>query len=249
MPGDAATPQLGKDDVHVWLAALSPPEPGLEASRQLLSVDELSRAERFVFPEHRRRFVIARGLLRLILARYTAVEPEGLQFVYGRHGKPGLADKQNGDDLQFSVSHSDDLALYGVARGRRIGVDLERVRADLLEEEIKQIAERFFSPREAAAILAAPPQQRRETFLSCWTRKEAYAKAIGKGLSLPLDQFDVSLDSRERAALLHTGGDPEEAAHWSIQPLDLRPSYVAALAVEGHGWRLQRWQWPGGCSV
>ena len=235
---------LERDDIHVWLAALAPSEPSIAAWQGLLSTDEQARAERFTFADHRRRFVFARAVLRLILARYTTIEPARLEFVYGPHGKPRLADKQNGTDLQFSVSHSDELALYGVTRGRRIGVDLERVRPDLGHDEIKQMAERFFSPREAATILAAPPQQRRETFLRCWTRKEAYVKATGKGLSLPLDQFDVSMDSEDQAALLRTDWDPEEAGRWTIAPPNSVPGHVAALAAEGQSWQLQCWQWP-----
>jgi 4'-phosphopantetheinyl transferase len=133
------------------------------------------------------------------------------------------------------------VALYAVARGREVGIDLEFIRRDL---EVEQIAERFFSRRETATLRALPTDLRKYAFFLCWTRKEAYIKARGEGLSLPLDQFDVSLIPGEPAALLSAQPDSDEALRWSLQELTLASGYVAALAVEGRGWSLSCWQWP-----
>jgi 4'-phosphopantetheinyl transferase len=144
------------------------------------------------------------------------------------------------DELRFNVSHSHGLALYAVTRRRKIGIDIERVRPISGPE---QLAARFFSAGENAELCALPEHVKHEAFFNCWTRKEAYVKARGEGLSLPLNQFDVSLNPGEPARLLRVERDPQEAARWSLQGLTPAPGYVAALAVEGHGWRLACWEW------
>jgi 4'-phosphopantetheinyl transferase len=201
-----------------------------------LSPDERARAERFHFARDRDHFIAGRGLLRVILARYLETEPGTLRFEYGRHGKPRLASTA-GDGIRFNVAHSRGLALYAVAVGRELGVDIERI-----EPRLEQgIAERFFSPGEIATLRSLPPPVQREAFFACWTRKEAYVKARGEGLTLGLDQFEVSMCPGEPAALLHTASDPDEARRWSLQELAPGPGYAAALAVEGGDWMLQRW--------
>jgi 4'-phosphopantetheinyl transferase len=201
----------------------------------------MKRAERFYLQKDREHFIVARGLLRAILSRYLDMKPSQLRFCYNCHGKPFLATTSGRDTLSFNLSHSHGLALCAVTRGRKIGIDLERVRTDFACE---QIAERFFSPRENAALHALPSSMRHEAFFTCWTRKEAYIKAKGEGLLLLLDQFDVSLAPGEPATLLNSRWDSQEASRWSLQELILSPGYTAALAVEGHGWRLTCWQWP-----
>lgn len=228
------------DEVHVWRASLDPPASRVRELHHTLAADESGRAARFHFQRDRRCFVVSRGLLRTILSRYLGTQPEQLRFCYDPHGKPALVTAAGQDTLSFNLSHSGNLVLYALARGRRVGIDLERIR-DVIEYE--QIAARFFSPRESAALQALPTSIKSEAFFNCWTRKEAYIKARGEGLSLPLDQFDVSLIPGEPAALLSTKGNSQEVARWSLQALSPGPGYVAALAVEGHGWRLQCWQW------
>jgi 4'-phosphopantetheinyl transferase len=169
------------------------------------------------------------------------VAPDQLRFDYSNHGKPKLAKTFGQGRLSFNLSHSGGLALYSVTLGREIGIDLERVWEDL---EYEQIAERFFSPREGTMLRRLPARQRPEAFFNCWTRKEAYLKARGEGLSLPLNQFDVSMAPGEPAALLNVWDDPQEATRWTLQELIPAPGYVGALAVEGHAWRLTRWRWP-----
>lgn len=232
---------LSSDDVHIWRASLDLSASCVESLQHTLGADELSRAERFYFQKDREHFVVARGLLRAILSRYLDIEPGQLRFCYSPYGKPALATTPGQDTLSFNMSHSHGLALYAVTRGREIGIDLERVQADL---DCEQIAARFFSPRENAVLRALPAKLKPEAFFNFWTRKEAYIKARGEGLSFPLDQFDVSLAPGELTTLLNARGDPQEAPRWSLRALTPGPGYVAALAVEGHGWRLVCWQWP-----
>lgn len=233
---------LGREEVHVWRASLDHTPLQIEILRRSLAADEEARAGRFHFEKDRAHFVAARGVLRDILGCYLKREPECLSFRYGSHGKPALAGYLDGEGIRFSVSHSHGMALYAVAREREVGVDLERVRPDLA---VGEIAERFFSRWEVATLRALPAELQRQAFFRCWTRKEAYIKARGEGLSLPLEQFDVSLAPGKPAALLGTRPDPSEASRWSLQELCPVHGYVAALAVEAHGWRLSRLRWPG----
>lgn len=228
------------DEVHVWRASLDVEAPCIKKLQQTLSEDERARAERFYFQKDRDRFIVARGLVRSILGRYLDIEPGHVKFAYGPYGKPALAGESGVHGIHFNLSHSDGLALCAIARGREVGVDLERLRPDFAAREI---AERFFSPREVAILLALPENQWPKAFFNCWTRKEAYIKARGEGLTLPLDRFDVSVVPGEAAALLYVSGDPEESSRWSLQELVAGPGYVSALAVEGHGWRIKCWQW------
>lgn len=230
---------LGCDEVHVWRATLDVEASRVRSLQQILTADERARAERFHFREDRERFIVARGRLRIILGRYLMVDPSELRFSYSLYGKPSLAGGFDADALCFNLSHADGLALYAVARGRRLGVDIERVRADVADE---RVAEQFFAPGEVAALRAFSESMRPLAFFNCWTRKEAYIKARGEGLSLRLDQFEVSLAPGEPAALLRTSGDPQESTRWSLRALDTDPGYVAALAVEGSGWSLRCWQ-------
>jgi 4'-phosphopantetheinyl transferase len=238
LPGTLA---LGGDEVHVWRASLDQPKSQSESFLHTLAADERARAGRFYFERDREHFIVARGVLRAILGRYLNRVPECLAFCYGAHGKPAFAEDTGADAIRFNVSHSHGVALYAVTRGREVGIDLERIRFDLA---VMEIAERFLSRREVATLRTLPTEAQRQAFFRCWTRKEAYIKARGGGLSLALDQFDVSLAPGEPAAVLGTQRDPSEACRWSLQEITVAPDYVAALAVAGHGWRLACWQWP-----
>jgi 4'-phosphopantetheinyl transferase len=231
---------LGGDEIHVWRASLDQPRSLSEGFLRTLAADERERAARFYFAKDRDHFIVARGVLRTILSRYLNRMPERVTFCYGAHGKPALAGDNGSDAIRFNVAHSHGVALYAVTRGREVGIDLERIRLDLA---VMEIAERFFSRREVAALRTLPTEAQHHAFFRCWTRKEAYIKARGEGLSLPLDEFDVSLAPGEPAALLGTQRDPCEAFHWSLWELPLAANYAAALAVAGHGWRLACWQW------
>lgn len=231
-------PRLGGEEVHVWLADLGESAPRAESLSSLLSPDELRRAERFHFKRHRDAFAVARGMLRKILASYTGAHPRDLNFAYSPHGKPSLSGVPGGCDIRFNLSHSHGLAFYAVARDREVGVDLEYCRAGVAFTEI---AERFFSPREVEAFRRLPEHLRREAFFKCWTRKEAFVKAVGEGLSFPLDAFDVSLTPGEPAALLGVRGDAQQAARWTLVELLPADGYVGAIAAEGRDWRLRCW--------
>jgi Phosphopantetheinyl transferase len=232
------TPVLSSDEVHVWCAELDQTASRVHNLQQTLDGNERARAERFYFKRDRNHFIVAHGFLRVILSRYLNIEPDDLRFCYSPYGKPMLAEKFDRDRLCFNLSHSHGLVLYAVTRGREIGIDIERIRPDLACD---RIAEAFFSPREVAALRIVPTSRQLEAFFNCWTRKEAYIKARGEGLSFPLDRFDVSLAPGEPATLLNTIGDPRETSRWSLRELDLALGYVAALAVEGHDWQLKCW--------
>ncbi len=206
----------------MWLVDLSRGEP-----RAFLSGEERERAARFHFERDRGRYTVCRSVLRELLAGYLDAAPEGIEFRYGPAGKPELTE----GSLRFNVSHSHDLALIAMARERELGVDIERVRAGV---EREGIAERFFSPGEVAELRAVAVEERDEAFFRCWTRKEAYVKARGGGLSIPLDSFDVTL-GRERAVLSRA----VDAKRWTLTTLDPAPGYAAALVVEGSAERLR----------
>jgi len=233
---------VARGEVHVWRAGLDRPAPEVEGLFGTLSPEERERARRFRFERDRRHFVVARGTLRALLGRVLDAEPAALSFVYEAYGKPALETIEGRDPLSFNVSHSGGLALYALARGRRVGLDLERVRADFASEEI---AEQFFSKDEVRRLRALPEGLRVEGFFNCWTRKEAYIKGRGEGLSFPLDRFAVSLSPREPAELLSVEGSAHEAARWSLRHLRPGEGYVGAVAAEGRDWRLECWDWDG----
>jgi 4'-phosphopantetheinyl transferase len=237
-------PLLADAEVHVWRVSLNQQHPRVQSLFRLLAAEEKERAERFYFQKDRDHFIVARGALRTILGLYLEVEPDQLRFRYAAYGKPYL--EENGcDGLRFNLSHSHGLALLAVTRGREVGVDIEMVRQDVVEE---QIAERFFSPREVSVLRSLPAEQQPEAFFNCWTRKEAYIKARGEGLTLPLDMFDVSLAPGEPAALLETRIDPGEIFRWHMMELAPGAGFRAALVVERRDWSLKCWQWPDGLS-
>ncbi|HLA74976.1 MAG TPA: 4'-phosphopantetheinyl transferase superfamily protein [Gammaproteobacteria bacterium] len=237
VPGNAM--RLGRNDVHVWRAPLTTSHS--TALYQTLSADERARAQRFHFQHDRQRYIAARGILRTILARYLNLPAQHIKFLYNVYGKPTLQHTLHGQRLCFNLAHSHELAVYAVTMGREIGVDIEYLRPDLADQDI---VEQFFSPREVQALRALPSAVQQQAFFNCWTRKEAYIKAIGKGLSFDLNQFDVTLAPDEPAALLNVHGHPEESTRWSLRALPLGPHYAGAIAVEGHDWQLQCRQWP-----
>jgi 4'-phosphopantetheinyl transferase len=232
---------LPADEVHVWRASLArTSRQELQTLQSLLAPDEVERAGRFHFERDRASFILARGMLRSILAAYLQQNPAQLRFSFSEYGKPALiVNDDNSGELRFNVSHSHELALYAVTRNREVGIDVEYMRADFASEEI---AERFFSSGEVVALRALPQDRRTEGFFNCWTLKEAYIKARGEGLSFPLDRFHVSLSQGEQQAILNVHEAPIETARWSLQALMPEDGYAAAIAVEGHEWNLKCWQ-------
>jgi 4'-phosphopantetheinyl transferase len=237
-PGEA-TFDLPDAEVHVWRVDLAAPV-GSEAL-EALSDDERERADRFRFDVHRRRFVRARAALRSILARYTGSDPGALAFEYGEHGKPSLA----GEGPAFNLSHSEDVALCAVASGRGLGVDVEWAARPV---EHLTLAERFFAPGEVAVLRTVPPEHLPAAFFACWTRKEAYVKATGRGLSLPLHGFEVSLEPVPEPSL-RVLGDPEETARWGLRALDAGHGFTAALVAERPPFSVRVRPWPQGAAL
>jgi len=195
----------------------------------LLSEDEQQRAHRFVFDRDRRRFIVARARLRQLLGERLGVPPAALRFVYGAQGKPALAAKFAGSGLRFNVSHSEDVAVYAFALDREVGIDVEAVR-ELPDAD--DIAARCFSRRENETYLKLGSRERSLGFFNCWTRKEAFIKALGEGLSHPLDRFDVSLAPGEPARILRVGGAPGEHCGWRMQSFVPAAGFVSALVAE-----------------
>ena len=218
--------------VHVWRFSLDDPPYPHSMLAEHLSADERSRAERFVFERDRRRFEVARGVVRAVLGAYLGREPATLRFDYGSAGKPELVPDAHDCRLAFNVSHSQAWGLVGVTDLETIGVDLEAVR-DMAD--IEEIARRNFSPGEIAALLALPEHQRQDAFFRGWSRKEAYVKALGSGLSTPLDQFEVSLATDEPSALLSIEGSADAASAWTLWGFRPHPGAWAAIAVRGRG--------------
>jgi 4'-phosphopantetheinyl transferase len=229
---------LPEDEVQLWRVDLDAIRADESRWRTTLSADEAKRASRFHFSGDRQRFVASRALLRTILASYLATGPNLLSFSYSKKEKPCLGPAHADSHIMFNVSHSGGIALFAFTRRRDVGVDVEQVRSDF---DLEAIARRFFSAHEQRQLAALSNQNRFAAFFRCWTRKEAYIKATGEGLSLPLHQFDVSIAAEDSEALLSTRPDTSEAARWALREIPAGPGYVAALCVRGHDWHLKDW--------
>ena len=227
-------------EVHVWRAGLDLPSWPLHSLAQVLADDERARAEKMRSERDRTRFIAAHGLLRVILGRYLNTPPQALRFSSNHHGKPYLVSNTIGNPpLFFNMSHSHHMALYAIAPGREVGIDLEYIRPDM---DYESIAERFFSPYEVSKLREVPAGQRSAAFFRCWTHKEAYVKARGVGLSLDLRLFDVSVSPEEPAAILGSREEGQSTECWSLRDLPAIEGYTGALAVEGNP-RLMCWCW------
>ena len=216
--------------VDIWRAQLDLVPAETEALSGMLSKDEQNRAARFRYPVHRGRFIASHGILRNILSRYLGQSPESIRYSANAYGKPHLIDSNRGIDLRYNLSHAQDLALYAIAVDREIGIDVEHSGRSC---QTLDIAARFFAPVEAAAIQELPERLRKKAFFACWTRKEAYLKARGSGLSAPLDQFAVSVHPEEPPALLYAAWNGKAQMKWTLFDVDPGGGYMATVAVEG----------------
>jgi len=211
--------------IDVWVIPVRASEAVVSKFEAVLSQDELGRATRFRFEHLRRSFIVAHGTQRVLLSRYLKIEPAGIQFMYGTKGKPSISGKNN---IRFNLSHSGDFALLAVTLNCDVGVDVEQTRP---LPDFANIADRYFSREETSELISLPAEQRERAFFVCWTRKEAYIKAVGDGLSTPLDSFRVTLLPGAPPRMVHLGGDTRAAEAWNIVNIDLgHPQYVAALA-------------------
>jgi 4'-phosphopantetheinyl transferase len=224
----------GPATVEVWRCSLDQEPDVRRRLAALLSGDEHDRARRFHFDRDRFRYVVGRGLLRSLLGRYTGADPAGLRFRYGAEQKPVL----DAAGPHFNLAHAGATALFAFSPSFEVGIDVELVQPEFPGE---QVAERFFSRREVVTLRGLPVHQRAEAFLTCWTRKEAFLKARGDGLTLALDSFDVTLAPHDRPAILRTDWSTEEHSRWQLADLsDFEQGQVAALAAPATGWHCVR---------
>ncbi|MCP4131195.1 MAG: 4'-phosphopantetheinyl transferase superfamily protein [bacterium] len=230
-------PELTGNEVHLWLIPQDDSGHKEKELRSVLAPDERERADRFHFERDRVRYTVSRAALRLILARYLHTDTPALEFSYSQYGKPSLVNMPDHENILFNMSHSGGMALCGITRKREIGVDIESIR---FFDNADQIVERYFSDQEKIEYRQIPGHLKNEAFFTCWTRKEAYIKGIGQGLTHPLNSFTVSLTPEEPAMLLHLD-DSAEKDRWTLKEITVGAGFVAAVAVEGDGWLLRYW--------
>lgn len=233
---------LSGGEVHVWRVALDLPTPQVAELERSLAPDERARATAFRFPHLRRRFIVGRGTLRAILGRYLELAPHTLRFIYGAHGKPRLGTEYGPEAPQFNITHADDLALIAVAGHRRVGVDIE-ARREI--PDLTALVKYVCSPLERSALAALSATKRSDAFLHCWTKKEAYLKGVGLGLTVPLHEFSIAVAPDEPVRMFPDDHDGTLPTHWILCTLDLGQGHIGALAVDGHVCHLRCWQLPG----
>jgi 4'-phosphopantetheinyl transferase len=219
---------LTHDAVDVFVTRLDVDIEVVQACASLLSDVELQRASRFAFARDRCRFIVGRARLRQLLGTRLGMRPQAVALAYGPHGKPALARHCAASNVRFNVAHAGDVAVYAFSHGREVGIDLEAIRAI---PDADDIAAHFFSRREKAAYFALGPRDRLVGFFNCWTRKEAFVKALGGGLSYPLDRFDVSVSPREPAEIIRVDNTPGNRCGWRLESLFLGPGWASAVVV------------------
>jgi 4'-phosphopantetheinyl transferase len=234
--------QLSPNEVHIWCASL---DVSPEISARLyatLTPDERSRSARFQFERDRQRFNVAHGVLRDLLGRYLQTQPGRIRFVYNAFGKPDVS-PEFGSRLTFNLSHSAEFALIAIANTSNLGIDIEYIRA---LSDCADIARHFFSAAEVDSLNSLPSQLYAEAFFRCWTKKEAYLKACGEGLAIPLNSFSVPPAANRAVTPVDLDVPWKDFVpndHWSLYTLQPAPGYAGALAIEGNGWRLSQGQW------
>jgi len=233
----AKPPALAEKELDVWRASLGLSPEKLENLEATLTAEEKERAGKFLVPGARESFVAARGILRELLGAYLGIGAGQVKFRFGAQGKPFLAAIHD-SPLSFNMSHSHGMGLFAFAESSEIGVDIEQVRTDFKGMEI---ASRFFSEQEITELKKLPTLKANEAFFGYWTRKEAYVKAHGEGLSIPLSSFTVSLSAQEQ--LLEV-----EGAAWSCFALEPATGFAGALVARGENWRLRRWECAAGMA-
>lgn len=233
-------PPLASAEIHVLRISLLAPPMEIANAMQILTEEERGRAATFRFLPDQRRFVLRRARLRQLLATYLATHPLELRLESGPQGKPFLAQPAGTDEIHFSCSHSGDLALIAVARGVELGVDLQQHQP---MNEAEDLARRYFSASEIRELAQLPPALKIAGFYHCWTRKEAFIKAIGRGLSYPLNRFSVSLTPGQPAAILSAEDEPEAVSAWTMVSLEVAPDYSAALVFKDKLSQVRSFAW------
>jgi 4'-phosphopantetheinyl transferase len=233
---------LGPDEIHVWVVEIAAPDAEVARQAEILAPAERVNAARFRSEVDRDSFVQRRAALRVLLGGYLGAAPRDVTFAVNAFGKPSVAAPHASAGLSFNSSHSGTVAVIAVARAGRLGIDVEQLR---LLPDADGMAARFFTAGEAAALAALQPHDRVAGFFNAWTRKEAVTKAVGGGLSIPLDSFEVSLRPREPAEILRWN-IPGEAAHgWRIHHIEPAAGYVGALVTDRETRVSASRRWPG----
>lgn len=212
-------------EVFLWTVPLEASDRQVEECRAWLSEQEVTRAARYKFDRHRRDFILSHGVLRALLGKLKREHPASFSFAYALHGKPALQDRT--EPVQFNMSRSSSLAVYAFTIGCEVGVDVEQI---IPVPELAEVAERFFTTEETAELMALSELQRVHGFFNCWTRKEAFVKALGEGLSVPLDSFRVTLGPGEPARLLYMADNVQAAQDWTLYDWVPAAEWVCALA-------------------
>lgn len=225
--------------IDLWRVRLGKSEGNDQDLRSILASQELDRADRFRFPHLRNDFVLSHAALRTILARYLKVPPQDIRFYTGEYGKPEISSPLNHTNLQFNLSHSGEWAIIAVTQDRAVGVDVEKFRSDVNHLDL---AHRYFSEREYQSLLALPVDERESAFFICWTRKEAFLKALGEGLSYPLSQFSVTI-SAENPGLEHVDNDPTAISRWKFTSFQPGENYYGTVVYEKGPCELNQWDW------
>lgn len=213
-------------EIHVRTVRVDCEPAWIAAFKTLLSNDELARATRLRFGHLQTGFITAHGALRILLGRYLGIAPATLAFRSGENGKPSLVDHTR---LRFNISHSRRLVVFAFASDCEVGIDAEEIRP---VSDLSSIATNSFSPSEASDLLSLPKEQRQAAFFVCWTRKEAFLKAIGEGLNVPLDSFQVTLQPGTPARLLHVPNAYGHPSEWHLHDLPIASGYASALAYQ-----------------
>jgi 4'-phosphopantetheinyl transferase len=227
------------NEVHFWQCSFDANKVRVPHYKSLLAQDELIRAEKFKFEIDRERYVISRGILRMLLGEYLNENPQKIKFNYTTYGKPML---QNKSSLAFNISHSGNKAVFGFVTDVEIGVDVEKVKTDF---NVLDIARNFFSPKEIESLENQQKELLHRAFFRCWTRKEAFIKAEGSGLSFPLDAFSVSLDNDKKTELLETNWNTSERQHWKLFSFPLNEEYITAVAIQNKKASITYRNWDG----
>ncbi len=229
---------LPENEVQLWYFKVDEFLKDVESYANLLSLNETVRADSFKFDKERTVYILARGLLRILSGRYLNKIPKNIKFDYGEYGKPGYNFQT---PIEFNISHSGNIIVMAFARNCEIGVDIEKIKDDF---DVIDIAQHFFSPDEIQTLKALPEQEQVHGFYRCWTRKEAFIKAKGNGLSFPLTSFSVSLDV-DRAELLRTDWDITEKKKWQLFTFTRTKDYLGALSVKGNVASIRQMKWHG----
>jgi len=226
-------PNLAANEVHVWLVRVS------EEGEDHLSDSEISRALRYRKKIDRLRYRIGRSAVRKIISGYLSLEPSKIHIMLDQHGKPMLSKIFHSPVIDFNLSHSNELILIAFARARRVGIDIEHIRSF---PDLARLVSRYFTEKESLTIRSIPGPEQTSAFFSGWTRKEALLKAIGRGLQIPLNTFEVTLDPDEEKPHLSLPPALNRGAHWELISFSPAEEYIAALAVEGRGWNTKSYR-------